>query len=150
MTNGKSLVQMVSREEWSARVLLLAVLIVNAAGLWPELSVSRVDLNDNVSHFAMVERIVQAVERGENPLDCWSPEWSFGFPMVRVYQTLPHGIAALAYFALGKTVPLMTVFVWLRFLSVVLLPLSFFAAARLLELGPKTAAAAFGFPGRRR
>src|SRR3954451_7303502 len=116
MTNGKSLVQMVSREEWWARVLLLAVLIVNAAGLWPDLSVSRVDLNDNVSHFAMVERMVQAVEHGDNPLDCWSPEWSFGYPMLRVYQTLPHAMTALTYFALGKTVALMTVLTWMRFL----------------------------------
>ena len=48
----------------------------------------------------------------------------------------------LAYFALGKSVGLMTVFVWVRFLSVVLLPLSFFAAARLMGLRPLTAAAA--------
>src|SRR3954447_10995754 len=87
--------------KWLARAVLLCVLVVNAAGLWPELSISRVDLNDNVSHFAMVERIVQAVERGANPLDSWSPEWSFGFPMLRVYQTLPHALTAMAYFALG-------------------------------------------------
>jgi hypothetical protein len=128
--------------EWMSRVVLLAVLACNAVGLRPDLTVSRVDLNDNVSHFAMVERMVQAVERGENPLDCWSPEWSFGFPMLRVYQTLPHGIVAALYFLLGKTVPLMTIFVWVRFLSVMLLPLSFFAAARLLDLGPAVSAAA--------
>jgi hypothetical protein len=142
MTSGLSFFRDASREDWLARAVLIAVLIVNAAGLRPELSVSRVDLNDNVSHFTMVERMVQAVERGENPLDCWSPEWSFGYPMLRVYQTLPHAMTALAYFALGKTVSLMTVFVWMQFLSVMLLPLSFFAAARLLDLGPKTAAAA--------
>ena len=131
-----------SRENLPALALLLAVLIVNAAGLWPEISISRVDLNDNVLHFTLVERMVQAVERGENPLDCWSPEWSFGYPVLRTYQPLSHALVALAYFALGKSVPLMTVFVWARFLSVVLLPLSFFAAARLMGLRPLTAAAA--------
>src|SRR5262249_34937986 len=37
-------------------------------------------------------------------------------------------------FLLGKTVSLVTVFVWARFLAVVLFPLSFYATARLLEL----------------
>ena len=131
-----------SRENLPALALLLAVLVVNAVGLWPELSISRVDLNDNVLHFTLVERIVQAVERGENPLDCWSPEWSLGYPVLRTYQPLAHALVALVYFALGKSVGLMTVFVWVRFLSVVLLPLSFFAAARLMGLRPLTAAAA--------
>jgi hypothetical protein len=46
------------------------------------------------------------------------------------------------YFGLGKTVSLLTVFVWIRYLSIVLLPAGFFAAALLLELPPLTAAAA--------
>src|SRR5580692_6978641 len=131
-----------SREHLTALALLLIVLIVNAAGLSPEISISRVDLNDNVLHFTLVERMVQAVERGENPLDCWSPEWTLGYPVSRTYQPLAHALVVLAYFALGKTAGLMTVFVWVRFLSVVLLPLSFFAAARLMGLRPLTAAAA--------
>ena len=131
-----------SRENLLAIALLLAVLVANAAALWPEISISRVDLNDNVLHFTLVERMVQAVERGENPLDCWSPEWSLGYPVLRTYQPLSHALVALIYFALGKSVGLMTVFVWVRFLSVVLLPLSFFAAARLMGLRPLTAAAA--------
>ena len=125
-----------------ALALLLTVLLVNAVGLWPELSISRVDLNDNVLHFTLVERIVQAVQRGENPLDCWSPEWSLGYPVLRTYQPLSHLLVAFVYFALGKSVGLMTIFVWARFLSLVLLPLSFFAAARLMGLRPLTAAAA--------
>ena len=77
-----------SRADSLALLLLLAVLIVNAVGLWPELSISRVDLNDNVYHFTLIERIVQAVDRGENPLDCWSPEWSMGYPVLRIYHCL--------------------------------------------------------------
>ena len=140
---GDGLTRMnLSRENLLSLALLLIVLVVNAAALWPELTVSRVDLNDNVFHFTLTERMVQAVERGENPLDCWSPEWSLGYPVLRTYQPLAHALVVLAYFALGKSVGLMTVFVWVRFLSVVLLPLSFFAAARLLGLRPLTAAAA--------
>jgi hypothetical protein len=122
--------------------VLAAALSLNVAALWPDLAASRVDLNDNVLHFTLVERMVQAVGRGENPLDCWSPEWSLGYPVARTYQPLAHATVALTYFALGKTVPLMTVFVWIRFLSVALLPATFFAAARLMELPPVTAAAA--------
>ena len=131
-----------SRENLLAIALLLVVLVGHAAVLWPEISISRVDLNDNVFHFTLVERFVQAVQRGENPLDCWSPEWSLGYPVFRTYQPLAHGLVALIYFALGKSVGLMTVFVWVRFLSLVLLPLSFFASARLMGLRPLTAAAA--------
>jgi hypothetical protein len=131
-----------SREKLFALALLLAVLAVNAVALWPEISISRVDLNDNVFHFTLVERVVQAVEHGENPLDCWSPEWSLGYPVLRTYQPLAHLLVAFIYFALGKSVALMTVFVWVRFLSVVLLPLSYFWAARLMGLRPLTAAAA--------
>jgi uncharacterized membrane protein len=123
-------------------VLLFLVLLVNAVALRPELTISRVDLNDNVFHYTLVERIVAAVQHGQNPLDCWSAEWSFGYPVLRIYQPLAHLMVAGIWFALGKTIPLMTVFVWVRFLSLALLPLSFFAAARLLGLSRPTAAAA--------
>ena len=139
---GNPLAQHPLAQQWMWRLLLVAVVASSALGLWPDLAASRLDLNDNVSHFAMVERMVQAIQHGENPLDCWSPEWSFGYPMLRVYQTLPHALVAVAYFLLGKTVSLMTVFVWVRFLAVVLLPLSFYRAALWLELGPAAALAA--------
>src|SRR5438445_4414088 len=130
------------RQHWVALVILAAVVMWSAAGLWPEISISRVDLNDNVSHSAFIERIVQTIERGGNPLDTWSPEWTFGFPVLRVYQPLAHLLVTAAYFLLGKSVSLMTVFVWVRFLAVLLLPLSFYAAAILLELSLPVALAA--------
>ena len=83
--------------------------------------------------------MVQAIQNGENPIDFWSPEWSLGYPVLRTYQPLAHGLVALTYFALGKSVALMTVFIWLRFLSVLLLPLSFFVSARLMGLSRLTA-----------
>ena len=123
-------------------LILLFVVAAGAIGMWPDLAASRVDLNDNVSHFALIERIVDTVEHGGNPLDAWSPEWTFGFPVLRLYQPLAHLLVAALYFAFGKMVPLMTVFVWVRFLSVVLLPVSFYATARLLDLGRPAAVAA--------
>lgn len=131
-----------SRENTLAVLIVLLVIAANAVALWPELSVARVDLNDNVFHYALIERIVQAVQHGENPLDCWSAEWSLGFPVLRTYQPLAHLLVVGAWFAMGKSVSLMTVFTVIRFLSVVLLPLSFFAAARLLGFSRLEAAAA--------
>jgi hypothetical protein len=118
-----------------ALLIVGAVIMVNAVALWPELSSARADLNDNVFHFALIQRMTHILEQHGNPLDFWSPEWSFGYPVFRTYQPLAHLLVAVTYFALGKTVSLMTVFVWMRFLSVLLLPLTFFASARLLNLG---------------
>src|SRR5437763_6899 len=103
------------RETIASIVLLSCVLVVNIFALWPETHISRVDLNDNVFHYTLIERIVQAVQTGENPLDCWSAEWSFGFPVLRLYQPLAHLVVVGLYFLLGKSVSLMTLFVWVRF-----------------------------------
>ena len=130
------------REGRIAWLVLLVVVLASAIALWPELSISRVDLNDNVFHFTLIERMAQALEHGENPLDTWSPEWTLGYPVLRTYQPLAHLLVIGAWLVLGKSVSLMTVFVWARFFSVLLLPVSFFAAARWFGLRPLTAAAA--------
>jgi hypothetical protein len=132
----------VTGERQFAWALLCVVLVVNAIALSAELSVGRITGNDSVSHLALVKGMARAVENGVNPLDFWSPEASFGSAPIRTYQPLAHALVVLMYFALGKTVSLLTVFVWIRYLSIVLLPAGFFAAARLLELSPLTAAAA--------
>lgn len=131
-----------NRESVVAFFVLAAVLVAGAAGLAPELTVSRVDLNDNVFHLGLIEGMAQAIERHQNPFDWWAPDWVMGYPVLRTYQPLAHAIVVLIYFALGKTVSLMTVFVWVRYLSVVLLPLTFFVTARLMGFSPLTAAAA--------
>ena len=86
--------------------------------------------------------MARSVEAGGNPLDCWSAEWSFGYPVLRTYQPLAHLLVVALYFAFGKTISLMTLFLWVRFLSVALLPASFFVSARWLGLSRLTAAAA--------
>ena len=99
------------------------------------------DLNDSVFHYTLVDRIVQAIERGENPLDCWVSEWTLGYPVPRTYQILGHISVALLYFVLGKTVSVLTLFVWARFLLIAFLPLTVYVSARLLML-PISAAVA--------
>jgi len=127
-------------KRWSL-LALAAVLAFNAAALSSELTLTRMDKNDNVDHQAMVEGMVREIEHGGNPVD-WFTESPFGYPAIRDYQPLAHSLVALIYFSLAKTVPLLAVFVWVKYLAVVLLPLSFFAAARWLELPPAAAAAA--------
>ncbi|HLX44843.1 MAG TPA: glycosyltransferase family 39 protein [Bryobacteraceae bacterium] len=122
--------------------LLVLALSFNAVGLLPELAISRVDLNDNVLHFPLIQGVVQAIEHGRNPFDWWAPEWSLGYPVLRTYQPLAHALVALIYFALFKKVSLMDVFVAVRYLSVVLLPLTFFVTARRLSFSSLTAAGA--------
>jgi hypothetical protein len=130
-----------SFERKLALFFLACVLVANATALSAELSVGAVTGTDNISHWALLQSMVKAVETGGNPLDFWSPEGSFGETPMRTYQPLAHALVALVYFALGKAVPLMTVFLWVRYLSVVLLPLGFYAAASMLELPPFTAVA---------
>ncbi len=122
---------------------LWVVLVVVGQGWWlrHELAISRADLNDNVLHFTLIERMVEAVERGEHPADFWVSEWTLGYPVPRTYQILGHGVVAGGYLALGKTVDLMTLFCWTRWLLLCLLPLSVMACARGLGLRPTVAAA---------
>jgi len=97
--------------------------------------------NDNISHLSMLRDRPACGKRRESRWIFWSPEASFGSPVMRTYQPLAHILVAAVYFALGKTASLVTVFLWVRYLAVVLLPAGFFAAARLSELPPLTAAA---------
>src|ERR1043165_5963756 len=126
----------VDREKLPELGIVLAAVVLNAWFLRAELRSGGADLNDNVSHFRLIAGMVEALQRGGNPLDFWSPEWSLDFPLVRLYQPVAHLLVVLPWFALGKSVALMTVFVWVRYLSVALLPLSFFAMVRWIELPP--------------
>src|SRR5215472_15543732 len=108
--------------------------------LAPELVTAGYRNNDSVSHFALIKGMVQAVERGQSPLDFWSAETSLGFPMARWYQPLSHLLVVGAYFGLAKSVSLLTLFLWAKYLSILLLPVNFYLCARWLEFAPLEAA----------
>ncbi len=129
-------------EGGAAWLIVLGTLALNAFWLRPELSITRLDLNDNVLHYTLIERMVEAVEGGENPLDHWVGEWTFGYPAPRTYQPLGHLVVALLYLGLGKSVGLMTLFIWVRYLLLLLLPLTVYGSARWMGLRPAYAAAA--------
>src|SRR5215475_13462409 len=98
------------RERLVAYSLLVAALIFNGIGLLPELTSTRVDLNDNVLHFPLIQGMAQAIEHGRNPFDWWASEWSLGYPVLRTYQPLAHALVVSIYFGLFKSISLMSVF----------------------------------------
>jgi hypothetical protein len=130
----------ISEKRLSLAILLL-VLIVQAVALAPELVTAAYRNNDSVSHFALINGMAQAVGRGESPLDFWSAETSLGLPMARWYQPLGHLMVIGVYFAAGKLIPLVTVFLWAKYLSMLLLPVSFYLCALWLDVSPLEAAA---------
>ena len=112
---------------------LLLICAINAACLWPELTPTP-DLNDNVLHITLINGMANALEHGQNPFDFWTSEIGLGEPIVKLYQPGAHAIVVALYFGMFKLVPLATVFMWIRFLALALIPVSFYAAARLLDL----------------
>lgn len=123
-------------ERWAARALVALVVIVNAIALAPELEIGRVNLNDTVFHFTILDRLVSGPA-----LEFWMPEWSFGYPVLRGYQPLGHWLAAGAHFATFQQFPLDVLFAFLRWALLAIFPLTAYLACRWLPMPPMTAAA---------
>src|SRR5262245_29397493 len=120
---------------------VLVAVAVSAYSLRDELAAGRFDLNDSVFHYTLIDRTLQSIEIGENPLDHWVSEWTLGYAVPRTYPILGHLCVAFLYFALFKTVSVLTLFTWTRYLLVVLLPLTVYVSARLLMLPKRVAVA---------
>jgi hypothetical protein len=126
-----------TRDRLSTWVLAL-ILLLHAVALRGEFAISRLDHNDSIDHLSLIEGMVKAAGHGSNPLD-WPEAGPFGYPFIRDYQPLAHALVAALYFASGKTVPILTIFAVVRYLAMVLLPLTFFFLARWLGLQRWTA-----------
>ena len=61
---------MQSAEKRLSMAILLLVILVQAVVLAPELVTAAYRTNDSVYHFALIQGMVKAIERGESPLDC--------------------------------------------------------------------------------
>ena len=119
------------------RLAIVAVLAVSTVVLSSE-AIKTPDLNDNVLHLTIINGMVNAVEHGQNPFTFWSPEISLGQPIASMYQIGAHAIVALLYFLLFKSISITTIFVWFKFLALVLIPLSFFWVVQLLGFSSAT------------
>ncbi len=104
--------------------LLVAPMLFNAVALLPEVTVALPSNNDDANHYAYVERASEALTRGENPFDFWAPEMELGFAPFVYYQHLPHLAVVALHRALFGLVDLLTLFNGVRWLLLVLLPLT--------------------------
>jgi hypothetical protein len=126
-----------------ALALLVAMPMAgHAIGLLPEVTVPVANVNDDTEHALYIENASDALARGENALDFWVPEMDEGFPQFLYYQNLPHlSVVALHRFLLG-TIDIFTVFNVVRYLGLILLPLTVFWSMRRMDFD--TVAAAVG------
>src|SRR5438445_12499146 len=78
-----------------AGLLLLALaLLFNAVLLAPEARIERVPVNDLPFQIGASQRLGESLAHAEPFLDPWVSQWSLGFPLWRIYQPLPHLVAA--------------------------------------------------------
>lgn len=129
------------RERWAARAIVAVVVAWNALVLAPEIAIGRVDLNDTVFHYTVIDRLVQRIGPGQATLDFWMPEWTFGYPVVRGYQPLGHWLVAAVHLVTAQQFPLDALFSFIRYLLLASFPLSVYAGCRAASMRPLTAAA---------
>ena len=95
------------------------------------------DPNDNTFHFSLIDdakNIWKQVFNGKlsplHLLDSWNERWAEGFPLSLYYSHLPEAIISLS----GFLVPISTfkLFVIIRTLLLILLPVTFFFGAQIL------------------
>jgi len=121
-------------------LLVAAACLFNAVAYLAEFTVAAPDINDDVFHFGLIQRMNAAWDAGGNPLDTWIGYWGQGFPVLRYYQHLPHFVVVLVYRLLGETVPLATVYDAWRWLLLAAMPFTFYLGSRRLGAAPITAA----------
>lgn len=130
---------------WVTPILLLLILVMstfNAIMLFPELSLPVPNLNDDASHYLLIQRANEALTTGENPFDHWVPELELGFPEFFYYQHLPHLAVVSLHRLLLKQVDLLTLFNLTRYLLLIAFPLTVYWATRRLEFSVVAAAIA--------
>ena len=127
----------------AALAFLVALpMAANAIGLLPEVTVRVANVNDDTEHALYIENASDALARGENVLEFWVPEMDEGFPQFLYYQNLPHLSVVAVHRLLLGTIDIFTVFNLVRYLGLVLLPLTVFWSMRRMEFD--TVAAAVG------
>ena len=120
-------------------LLLALALLFNAILLAPEARIERVPVNDLPFHIAASQRLGESIANGEPFLDPWVSQWALGFPLWRVYQPLPHLVAATVM-VLGRPLASpQSTFAVFYYLLLVLVPASVYLGARLMGLNPLAA-----------
>lgn len=99
-------------------------MLFDAITLFPEVVVPVPSNNDDAFHFLFVQRASDALARGANPLDFWTPQLELGFASFVHYQNLAHLAVVGLHRALFGLVDLFTLFNVIRYLLLVLFPLT--------------------------
>ncbi len=124
----------------TAGLLLLALaLLFNAILLAPELRIERAPVNDLPFHIAASQVLGHSIAHREPFLDPWVSQWSLGFPLWRIYQPLPHLVAAAVIALCRPFASPDSSFAAFYYLLLVLVPASVYLGARLMGLNPLAA-----------
>jgi len=99
-------------------------------------------LNDAAFHFLLVQEASEALRRGDDVTDFWSPVLELGFPQFLYYQHLPHLAVVLVDRLTVGAFGLLACFNAVRYLLLVGLPLTVYWSLRRLGLPPAGAALA--------
>lgn len=130
--------------KYAPLILVAVAILFDAARLTPELRPVP-SFNDGRWHYLLVQRASAALSNGDNPVDFWVPNFGLGFPQFLYYQHLPHLAIVLLNRLLLKRVDLLTLFNLVRYLLMVLFPLTVYLSARLMDMSIGGAAAAGAF-----
>lgn len=128
-----------SYPEIAGFLLLALALLFNAILLAPELRIERVPVNDLPFHIGASLRLGEAIAHGEPFLDPWVSQWALGFPLWRIYQPLPHLVAATVIALCRPFASPVSAFAAFYYLLLVLVPASVYLGARLMGLNPLAA-----------
>ena len=120
-----------TRTEKIGLLILVAVpMIFTAIALLPEITVPVPSLNDDALHFLFVQRASDALSSGQNPFDLWVPQIEAGFAQFFYYQPLPAlAVVGLQRLSFG-TLDLLTTFDLVRWILLVILPVTVFVSMR--------------------
>jgi hypothetical protein len=128
-----------SYPEVAGLLLLALALLFNAIVLAPEARIERVPVNDLSFHLEASQRLGESIAHGEPFMDPWVSQWSLGFPLWRVYQPLPHLLAAVVIALARPFASPAASFAALYYVLLVLMPASVYIGARLMGLNPLAA-----------
>lgn len=120
-------------------LLLGLALIFNAIVLAPEARIERVPVNDLPFQVAAAQRLGESIVHHEPFLDPWVSQWSLGFPLWRIYQPLPHLVAAAVIAVCQPLATPASSFAAFYYLLLVFLPASLYLGTRLMGLNPLAA-----------
>lgn len=124
----------------AAAALLIAAVGFNVCLLLPEITIGRYDVNDGVLHYAVIARMSEALSSGLDPLDCWHPVTTLGYPFHHTYPPLGHAAVLLLHRLFLGAVELLTLFCWVRYLLLCLYPLAVYRGARWMGFSGLAAA----------